>query len=165
MLLNYRDRGNGCFQHCIWPLAFGIWVKHKLSHSMQFKFVLKRSLTFRDRNMMRTISIFKAVCHFHSGNLKQADQDFTKVLKSAIYEFDGVTKAILTNLRTLINSDLVYCKEDDYIMLARLMIIMKKKPDFLSKVPEDFLTHFTVYVNSLLITRHLSTCRLITSNS
>jgi hypothetical protein len=21
MLLNYRDRGNGCFQHCIWPLA------------------------------------------------------------------------------------------------------------------------------------------------
>jgi hypothetical protein len=20
MLLNYRDRGNGCFQHCIWPL-------------------------------------------------------------------------------------------------------------------------------------------------
>jgi hypothetical protein len=24
MLLNYRDRGNGCFQHCIWPLALGI---------------------------------------------------------------------------------------------------------------------------------------------
>jgi hypothetical protein len=21
MLLNYHDRGNGCFQHCIWPLA------------------------------------------------------------------------------------------------------------------------------------------------
>jgi hypothetical protein len=20
MLLKYRDRGNGCFQHCIWPL-------------------------------------------------------------------------------------------------------------------------------------------------
>jgi hypothetical protein len=21
MLLNYRDRGNGCFQHCIWPFT------------------------------------------------------------------------------------------------------------------------------------------------
>jgi hypothetical protein len=21
MLLNFRDQGNGCFQHCIWPLA------------------------------------------------------------------------------------------------------------------------------------------------
>jgi hypothetical protein len=29
MLLNYRDRGNGCFQHCIWPsrwLCFGVYL-------------------------------------------------------------------------------------------------------------------------------------------